>query len=553
MKPNHQQSNGLQLHQGRRNFLKISAGITAGCSIGLPSWAIDCTNTHPGNELRLPPSWNNGDDLIVAPGALEIFPGNQTSVLAINGAVPGPTIHLTRGDTFNARVVNNLNNPLVLHWHGLLAPERQDGHPRDQVAAGESYDISYKINQRGSTCWYHSHTNHLTAEQVYMGLAGFFIIDDPEHDALGLPAGDHDIPLVISDWRSNANFEFTYTPGNPDLMRGYLGDTPLINGTPEAYLCVDQNLHRFRILNGSTARIYKLAFSDGRSFQLIGSDGGLLSAPVPVTNAVLAPGQRLEILVDFGNISVGNSVTLISLGVPLDAGPSNPAQNNTFHLMTFYVEQASSVATPPTALIPITPLVAADAVVSRSFVISNSGTTHYIDGQLFELERVDFEPTQGKLELWEYQNTGNVYHPMHMHAAHCQVLERVGGSLLPEDAGWKDTVLIYPNETVRLLVRFDHHPGKFLHHCHNLEHEDNGMMQNFEILPFANADLQINFTGTSYEISWLVDASGALESTPDLSTDSWQPIAQTPILVNGRQTLTLPATGNQTFFRLALR
>jgi len=553
MRPNPTHSNELKLHQDRRRFFKLTAGITAGCAVGLPSWAIDCSNTHPGNELRLPPNWVSGDDLIVAPDSLEIFPGNQTSVFSINGAVPGPTIRLTRGETFNTRVVNQLGDPLVLHWHGLLAPERQDGHPRDQVAADGSYDISYPINQRGSTCWYHSHTDHLTAEQVYMGLAGFFIIDDPEHDALGLPTGDHDIPLVISDWRSNANFEFTYAPGHPDLMRGYLGDTPLINGTPDAYLCVDQNLHRFRILNGSNARIYNLAFSDGRSFQLIGSDAGLLSAPVTVTSAILAPGQRLEILVDFGNIAVGGSVVLKSLGVPLDVGPSNPSQSNTFDLMTFYVEQAASVAVPPTTLIPITPFDAADAVVSRQFVISNSGTTHYINGLLFELERVDFEPTQGKLELWEYQNTGNVYHPMHMHAAHFQVLERVGGSLLPEDAGWKDTVLVYPNETVRLLVRFDNHPGKFLHHCHNLEHEDNGMMQNFNILPFANADLQINFDGTSYVVSWLEEASGSLESTTDLANGPWQPVAQTPVLIDGRQTLTLPATENQTFFRLALR
>ena len=215
--------------------------------------------------------------------------------------------------------------------------------------------------------------------------------------------------------------------------------------------------------------------------------------------------------------------------------------------------QAATVNTPPAALIPMTPFNSTDAVVSRQFVISNSGMTHYINGQLFELERIDFEPTQGKLELWEYQNTGSVYHPMHMHAAHFQVLERVGGSLMPEDGGWKDTVLVYPNETVRLLVRFDNHPGKFLHHCHNLEHEDNGMMQNFEVLPFANADLQINYTDDSYEISWLEETSGSLECTTNLVTGTWQPVAQAPSLIDGRQTLAIPAAQNNLFFRLALR
>lgn len=542
-------------HLDRRHFIKCALGTTAALASGIEkSLAITCSSSHTGNPLRLPPTFTNGGDLVIAPTQLDIWPGHTTDVFSINGAVPSPTIRVTKGQHFQARVINNLTDQdLVLHWHGLLAPERMDGHPRDQIAPGESYDIDFKIVQCGATCWYHSHTDMLTAEQVYMGLAGFFIIDDPEIDALGLPSGDHDVPLVFSDWRSNASFQLTYSPNNADRMRGYLGDTALVNGTPDAYLCVDQDLYRFRILNGANARIYKLAFSDNRSFQIIGTEGGLHPAPITVTTAIITPGQRFEILVDFSNVSVGGSVTLRSLGVPRDAGPPSPAQNLAIDLITFHVDLTSSTASAPSTLIPMKIYQEADAVITRKFTLSSSMMTHYINGKLFELERIDFEPTQRKLELWEYENTGNVYHPMHMHAAHFQVLERVGTATLPpEDMGWKDVVLVYPGETVKLLVSFDAHPGKFLHHCHNLEHEDTGMMQNFAVLPAPEADLQVSHNGTDCTISWSGKIDAKLESSPDLSINSWQPVTQTPNLIDGRYTVTLPQSEKKYFYRLEL-
>lgn len=552
------ETNKEETEWNRRSFLGRSAGalVGFGCGGWIPK-TLAGGGGHPGNQLRLPPVFENGGDLVVSPTTLPIWPGHSTAVFAINGSVPGPTIRLTRGEEFQARVVNQLvDQDLVLHWHGILAPEKMDGHPRDQVAPGETYDLQFPINQRGATCWYHSHTDLLTAEQVYMGLAGFFLIDDPEQDALNLPTGDHDVPLVISDWRSNAQFQLTYTPTMPDRVRGYLGDTTLVNGTPAPYLSVDQGRYRFRLLNGSNARIFKIAFSDNRSFHLIGTDGGLLPEPLEVTNAILTPGQRLEILVDFSDLTVGESLILRSLGVPRDMGPMSPSQDMSFNLLTFYVDQAAPAppALPP-ELIPLDVWEEGDALRTRTFTLTMVQGVHYINGLLFEMDAIRFAIPQGELEIWEYVNNTNAYHPMHMHATHFQVLERVGRSLAPEDGGWKDTILVSPGERVRVLMRFDAHPGLFLHHCHNLEHEDAGMMQNFEVLPLPElpgADLQIECAETSCVISWSDEVSGQLEASPDLSPDSWQPVPETPVLADGRQTVTVPidASGAQ-FYRLA--
>ncbi len=178
----------------------------------------------------------------MAPANLPIWPGYSTAVSAVNGGVPGPTIRVRRGQEFAARVQNNLNEPLVLHWHGVLAPEGMDGHPRDQVAAGQAYQVRFPVRQRASTCWYHAHTDQLTAKQAYAGVAGFFIIEDPAEQDFGLPSGNHDVPLVLTDKRVSASRQLISAPTMTDSMAGYLGDVMLVNGTPDAWLLVDGGL-----------------------------------------------------------------------------------------------------------------------------------------------------------------------------------------------------------------------------------------------------------------------------------------------------------------------
>lgn len=253
--------------------------------------------SHPGNPLRIPPVWSGGT-LTAAPTNQTLWPGFSTSLLAINDSVPSPTIRVQRGSNFTARIDNRLDTNLVLHWHGIIAPPAMDGHPRDAVPPGSNYTVNFPIRQRAGTYFYHPHTEPLTGELVYRGLAGAFIIEDAAEASLGLPTGDHDLPLLVQDKRLRPDRQLVYDASSNDVMTGFLGDTVLVNGTPEAYLSVDKSLYRFRLVNGSNARVYKLAFSDARPFHLIATDGGLLPAPVTVSSAFLAPGERVEILVD---------------------------------------------------------------------------------------------------------------------------------------------------------------------------------------------------------------------------------------------------------------
>jgi len=470
----------------------------------------------------------------------------------MNGSVPGPTIRVRRGEEFAARIANHLAEPLVLHWHGVLAPEHGDGHPRDQVASGQGYDVGFLVQQRAATCWYHAHTDQYTAEQAYRGVAGLFIIEDPAEAALGLPTGDHDLPLVLTDKRTTAQRQLVYAPSMMDVMTGYLGDTLLVNGTPDAWLAVDRGLYRFRLLNGSNARIYRVALSDGRPFHVIGTDGGLLPAPVSSSSVMLAPGQRLEILVDFSSYPIGTSLLLTSLAFAGGGGMMGGTQGVAMDLIRFHVDGAGTGnADLPSVLVPFTSYNSALAQRTRVFTLASSGMAHTINGRSFSMSRVDFSVPFADLEIWEYRNTTAEFHPMHAHAAHCQVLSRSSATELPpEDFGWKDTVLVRPNETVRMLVRFDSHAGVFAHHCHNLEHEDAGMMQNFEVLPAPI--LRIRRDGYHVTVSWPDSATGwQLESTPQIGGGAdWQPVTQAPVKADGAWSVTASVTANRQFYRL---
>jgi FtsP/CotA-like multicopper oxidase with cupredoxin domain len=538
----------------RRRFLGRAAQGAAIVAAGvqfLPLPRLRAQSVRPGNPLRLPSDWS-GDSLTASPANLSLWLGYSTAVFAINGMLPGPTIRVRCGAEFAARVQNNLGEPLVLHWHGVLAPERMDGHPRDQVAAGQSYQVRFPVRQRASTCWYHAHTDQLTAEQAYAGVAGFFIIEDPAEAAFGLPSGNHDVPLVFTDKRVSASRQLVYTPSMMDAMTGYLGDLMLVNGTPDAWLSVDHGLYRFRLLNGSNARLYKVALSDGRSFQLIGTDGGLLPAPVAVTSVMLAPGQRLEVLLDFSAYAAGASVMLKSLSFAGSRGMMGGSRQGTeMDLLRFDVDSgATGNASVPAVLQPFSPFTPAQARRTRVFTLAMSGMTHTINGRLFNMQRTDFTVPFGEVEIWEYQNTGTEPHPMHAHGGLCQVLSRGSTAALPpEDAGWKDTVLVNAGETVRVLTRFDTHSGVFVHHCHNLEHEDSGMMQNFEVLP--PPALAVRRAGQSVSLSWPEAEQGwCLESSTEVDGLAWEPVAEPPAAGGGRWTVTIPELTGRRFYRL---
>lgn len=437
-----------------------------------------------GNALRIPAVFTNGGNMNVQQTTFQVWPGQNTQINTINGNYLGPTVMIDKGQTFTANVQNNLTEVTTIHWHGLSVPELMDGHPKDAIAVGGSKTYTFPVINRGGTYWYHAHPDMLTGKQTYEGIAGFFIVRDPAEN-FNLPSGAFDIPLCIQDRRTADIPNFNYSPGSYDMNWGMLGDTVLVNGTPDAFLNVSRTLYRFRILNGSNARVYRLSFSDSRNFQIIGTDGGLKDAPVQLNQVTLSPGERVEILVDFSSNTIGQNVTLQS--VAFSHGGVNPYKQGTaLDVLRFEIQNnSSSGGVVPASFNSINYYNPADVVTSRTFTLTMAGShpMHLINGLAFDMNRIDWQTPQHSLEKWTIRNLTADFHPMHTHDAQWQVLTRNGSTNIPAwDKGWKDTTILSPGEIVEVLVKFTEHKGTYLFHCHNLEHEDEGMMLNFKVI-----------------------------------------------------------------------
>ncbi len=489
----------------RREFIKstgVSAlGALAGSSlflkachteedmIGEPNWIVAGNFDRP---LFIPPVLSNSSiQLVTQPISGEMLGGKTTSLLSYRSGILGPTLKVARGETVNVQLQNNLAEETNIHWHGLIVPENMDGHPKDVYPAGGSYNYVLPIQQRAGTYWYHPHPHGATARQVFMGLAGMFIVNDSEEASLNLPSGDAEIPLIIQDKRF-AGASLDYSPSDNEIMTGYLGEQITVNGIYSPYINVSKGWQRLRILNGSTARVYKLAFSNGMSFHVIGSDGGLLASPESVSSLMLAPGERADVLVDFSSLPIGQEVFLASNKF----SKYNIQGRQDFNIMKFKIErEASGAFSLPASLSSVPPIPSSTAVQTRVFDIAamvgggmggHGGMgRHSINGKIFDMERIDETVKAGTTEIWEFDNwMGDEIHPMHIHGVQFQVVERIGGrnSLIATEKGWKDTVLLMPGEKVRVIMTFPSYKGVFVFHCHNLEHEDDGMMLNYEIV-----------------------------------------------------------------------
>ena len=387
----------------------------------------------------------------------------MSSVWAYNGLLPGPTILASRGDTAQINLVNGLSQETITHWHGMIVDPLNDGHPRYAIQPGGTYSYNFAINQRAALNFYHPHPHMLTGEQVAMGLAGGFIVTDNIESALGLPSGVYQVPLVIRDATFDSSWNMLYKPRSG----GFLGNTPLVNGTLNPKLDVDTALYRFRVLNGSNSRIYGLALGNGAPFTLIGNDGGLLETSEPITRIDMSNGERVDLLIDFRQMAVGSSVLLRDLRSGWD-------------LLQFNVtRKVNDATTIPTTLSTITKL--SSPVRTRNFSFDGMSK---INGKEYDIDRIDFQVPFGETELWRFTTSGNAPHPVHVHGASFQAQSRSGGrgQLYPWEQGWKDTVLLEDRETVEILIRFDAFKGLYLLHCHKLEHEDMGMMSNFQVV-----------------------------------------------------------------------
>ncbi|MFO7563315.1 MAG: multicopper oxidase domain-containing protein [Enhygromyxa sp.] len=462
-----------------------------------------------GSDFPLPPI-DDGElidgtrvfRLTLQTGMVEWVAGYPTQTYGVNGPVLGPTLRFRKGERVRLEVTNELGEVSTLHGHGMEVPSASDGGPHQLIAAGETWITEFDVIQRAGTAWYHPHPMHETARQVYMGIAGLIYVEDPAQE-IELPStyGVDDFPLVIQDRRLAADGTHPYSPGNTpamfDMMAGMRGETLLVNGMREAQGVVPRGLVRLRLLNGSNARAYNLGFEDNRSFQQIASDGGLLEAPLTTNRVLLTPGERAEILVDFGEDPSGATLALRSYSeeVLLRLFQGNAANNmadaldrSTFHIMTLEVgEPPPATITAPDSLMPIERMVEADADASRTIALSMMMGNVMINGaQMTALDAVpeviNFQIPLGTTELWEVTNSSSMAHPLHVHNRHFQVLDVDGQPPPPELAGWKDTVIVEPGQVVRLMIQFEGTPDPdypYMFHCHILEHEDMGMMGQF--------------------------------------------------------------------------
>ncbi|MFA7611259.1 MAG: multicopper oxidase family protein [Sulfurimonas sp.] len=412
-----------------------------------------------------------------------LYKEKKTDLLTFQGDLPNPTIRIKKGDDFELDFTNGLEKPTIVHWHGLLVPETMDGHPKDSIATNMTKEYKYRVNQSAGTFWYHTHPHGRTGEEIYYGLAGLYIVEDENEKRLNLPSGEFELPLIIQDRRFDKEGNLIYKETKQDNV-GVLGDVVMVNSTPHPYKNVKNTKYRLRILNGSSARVYKLAFEGIEEFTLIGTDGGLLEEPIVVKDILIAVAERIDIIVDFKDKKVGDSVMLKTLGFKegsiIGTNTAYPGFDAKMDIMKFQItELSNSTSALPAKLNTIRKMKESDATNSRTITMEViKGGIWTLNRKPYDIHRVDERVKLGSTEIWILKNSVHMAHPFHMHGVQFQVLDRTSKIDFPTDKGWKDTVLVMPTETVRIIVKFTI-PGLFVHHCHILEHEDHSMMANF--------------------------------------------------------------------------
>ena len=432
-----------------------------------------------------------------------ILEGRKTVTVGYGQGFLGPVIRVNRGETARLNLGNRIKEPVSVHWHGLHIDGAQDGGPHSPIATGQVMEAALDIDQPAATLWYHSHIHQRTGAHVWFGLAGMMIIDDPDAPPTGLPQtyGMDDLPLVVQDRIFDRSGQMVYAPRGPSRMMGYRGNEILVNGRVRPRASVPPALVRLRILNGANARIFNFGFEDGRRFYQVASDGGLLTAPVPMTSLTLAPAERAEIVVDFSNgagarlLSAPDNNTMMG-GMMGSASPEVVGDGGVFEVMSFAVDQTRSgaVMSLPKTLAGAPVPAFGEPVRRRQFSLDmmprsmgmgggmmGGGHGMAINGVSMDMSVINEQLTLGKTEIWQV-SASEMAHPFHVHGTSFQVLSLNGRAVDYSRMGMKDVVLV--NGTAELLVQINRkadaaHP--FMYHCHILEHEDLGMMGQFTV------------------------------------------------------------------------
>ena len=412
--------------------------------------------------------------------SLSMQPGVTTEAFAYNGQVPGPTLDVREGDHVIVHFRNDLPEPTTVHWHGIHLPFESDGSPFHPIKPGETHDYDFTVRPgTAGTYWYHPHPDHRTGFAIGKGLFGGIIVraaDDP------LPASIPDRLIILSDNRflHDGSFDFPDPAshhGGIDEENGREGPVLFVNGHVMPTLTIRSGeVQRWRVVNASAGRLYRLALT-GHTFLQVGSDGGLFEKPVEQKDILLTTGERVELLVR-GTDAPGTKSILQNLPYDRYAPQTRPADWQTTRALLTLQTTSEPVATPvaiPAVLRKIIPLDTAKSTAVRTVVFGQG----MINGKLMDMSRVDVSTKVGATEIWEIENIVGMDHPFHLHGFQFQVLDRDG---VPEPyRAWKDMLNIPKHSTARIIVRYDDYPGKWMFHCHILDHEDHGMMGVLEV------------------------------------------------------------------------
>ncbi|MDF5753050.1 multicopper oxidase family protein [Spongiactinospora sp. TRM90649] len=398
---------------------------------------------------------------------VEVVPRLLTPVMSFGGGFVGPTIMARTGRKVIVKYRNELDEPANVHVHGLHVPASSDGHPMDVIQPGGVREYVYPNGQQGATLWYHDHSHHTEAQHVYAGLHGFYLIHDPSERRYGLPSGRYDVPIMIRDALITPTGKLAYdVPDTRNML--------LANGRPQPYFRVAARKYRFRLLNGTTHRLFRLNLGGVPMIQ-IGSDGGLLPAPQEMRELLISSGERADVVVDFGRFRPGRRVVMY---------------DTSGAVMCFdVVHRVEDPSRVPDELRPLPDL--PEPTVTRDVVFDLQLTPpqpkYLMNDQVFDHDRVDFRVRRGTTEIWRIHNAdvelGGINHTFHLHLEQFRVLDRDGAAPWPSDRGRKDTIYVPPGQSARVKVRFTEYLGKYVYHCHFLDHSSLGMMAQLEVVP----------------------------------------------------------------------
>ncbi len=439
-----------------------------------------------------------------------------TRMWGFDGSFPGPTIETQSGQAVMVEWENQLparhflpidhtlhgaeaglpEGRSVVHLHGGRTPADSDGYPDNWTVPGKAQTCFYPSAQHAALLFYHDHAMGINRLNIYAGLQGFFIVRDPREDALQLPAGNYEIPLMITDRLLTRDGQLFYpVSDHPDRpwVPEVFGNAILVNGKLLPYHEVEPRKYRLRLMNGSNGRFYRFGLSNRAAFQVIANDQGLLEAAVSAKRLPMAPAERADMVVDFAPLA-GTTVRLVS---------------DSFEILEFRVAQQGAPdtsAAPGVLHKPLTPLRESDAVRARRLTLDE----HVDDvqrsmGMLLNNTPwhapVTEKPVLRSTEIWELVNLTDDSHPIHLHLVRFRILDRrpfdvfdyqnmgrlrfTGPAAAPEplESGWKDTVRADPGMVTRIIIPFEGYAGRYVWHCHILEHEDNEMMRPYEVLP----------------------------------------------------------------------